>query len=615
VLLILLLGVLMAEPALAGRNQERQWRWTTDERVVVVGDVHGAYTELLGVLGEAGLVDGEGHWSGGRDHLVMLGDLIDRGPQSREALDLVMRLQTEAQAAGGRVHMVLGNHEVMSLIGDLRYVNGDDWAAFAADEGPKERERYIKRRLSQAAALDGDVRDQRMILNRAFPPGFFARARAFAPNGLYGRWLLEQHVLLVINDVAFVHGGLSSRLLEIEAERINEVAFADLKAFIKAQRRLREAGVLGLELGLGEQLYRIRGLADQNGSRSSRLPGYARTMLEGMNGLTTADDGPLWYRGTALNPAGQEHATVRAVLDHIGADRVVVGHTPTHTGRLATRIGGAVIRADTGMLPTYYGGHAAAVVFEDGELQSLYSGEGLAALAVQRWELSLGSFDGADEVEMFLATAEVVDKADLGAGSTRPFRVTLADDGRRGQAVFKTIDVPTECHADPALSGCHDSYAHEVAAYRLDRALGLDMVPPTVVREIDGVVGSLQLMVENAVNENNRRDEDLQPPDPEGFAAQFRQVRFFDHVITNLDRSGSDVLITTHDWRLHLIDHSQAFEPADVVTAPDVPPELVERVRRLQLDVLREELDELLTPAELDALLARIEAARRSSGP
>src|ERR1044071_6775839 len=95
-------------------------RWSKVERVIAFGDVHGAYDDLIQLLRAAGVVDAELHWAAGTAHVVSTGDLIDRGPGSRQVLDLLMRLQPEAQSAGGMLHVVIGNHEAMNLLGDLR---------------------------------------------------------------------------------------------------------------------------------------------------------------------------------------------------------------------------------------------------------------------------------------------------------------------------------------------------------------------------------------------------------------------------------------------------------------------------------------------------------------
>ncbi len=106
-----------------------QYAWDNVERVVAIGDVHGAYPAMVSLLKAAGLVDESLRWQGGQTHLVSLGDLLDRGPESARAMDLLMGLQPQAEAAGGRVHVVLGNHEIMNLSGDLRDVSDAELAA------------------------------------------------------------------------------------------------------------------------------------------------------------------------------------------------------------------------------------------------------------------------------------------------------------------------------------------------------------------------------------------------------------------------------------------------------------------------------------------------------
>ncbi len=154
------------------------------ERVVAFADVHGAYEELTALLQSVDVVDTGLRWSAGRTHVVSLGDLLDRGADSRKVMDLLMRLQDEAMAAGGRLHVVLGNHEAMNVLGDLRYVVPGEYAAYAGDEDAAERDRHrgeFLARQSGATAADFD---------RLFPPGYFGHRRLLGPNGTYGRWLL-----------------------------------------------------------------------------------------------------------------------------------------------------------------------------------------------------------------------------------------------------------------------------------------------------------------------------------------------------------------------------------------------------------------------------------------
>src|SRR6187399_952828 len=112
----LLIGPSLAVPGAAPASCELDGV----ERIVAVGDVHGAYDRFTEILRAAGVIDQDRHWSGGRTHLVQLGDVVDRGPDSRKALDFLMSLEKEAAAAGGQVHALIGNHEVMRMLSDMR---------------------------------------------------------------------------------------------------------------------------------------------------------------------------------------------------------------------------------------------------------------------------------------------------------------------------------------------------------------------------------------------------------------------------------------------------------------------------------------------------------------
>ena len=84
-------------------------------RVVAFADVHGAYDDWVALLQQVGVVDAQLNWAAGNTHLVSLGDLIDRGPGSRDVVELLKKLDAQAGAQGGAVHLVLGNHEVMTM--------------------------------------------------------------------------------------------------------------------------------------------------------------------------------------------------------------------------------------------------------------------------------------------------------------------------------------------------------------------------------------------------------------------------------------------------------------------------------------------------------------------
>lgn len=171
---LLVLAVLLV-PACGGAEEPVR-------RVVAVGDLHGDLDQSLAALRLAGVVDAGGHWSGGEAILVQTGDVTDRGPDSRQILDLLRRLSTEAAAAGGRVIPLLGNHEVMNLQGDWRYVHPGDVAAF------------------------GDVT---------------ARRAAFSLDGPYGAWLAQRDAVALVEDTVFAHGGIGDAFAALGVAGLN----------------------------------------------------------------------------------------------------------------------------------------------------------------------------------------------------------------------------------------------------------------------------------------------------------------------------------------------------------------------------------------------------------
>ena len=138
-------------------------------RIVAVGDLHADYPQAKSVLAAVGLVDEDAHWKGGKSVLVQTGDLMDRGPDSHRLIRLLDTLRTEARKAGGDVVPLLGNHEVMNLRGDWRYVEPADVAQYGG---------HAKRR----AALSADGED--------------------------GKFLRSLSTIVRVHDTVFVHGGV-----------------------------------------------------------------------------------------------------------------------------------------------------------------------------------------------------------------------------------------------------------------------------------------------------------------------------------------------------------------------------------------------------------------------
>ncbi len=216
--------------------------------------------------------------------------------------------------------------------------------------------------------------------------------------------------------------------------------------------------------------------------------------------------------------------------------------------------------------------------------------------------------------EEFLATAKVV-KADRMTGPTsvtNPYHLWLEKDGVQAEGLWKNVTGRPK--------GYIDSWKYEVAAYRMDKLLGLNMVPPTVQRDYEGV-GSLQLWTEAWMTLKKKMDDKIKVPSFKlGLwnRALYLQ-RFFDNLIGNEDRHQNNYLITK-DWRLYLIDHSRSFRTSKKFTTEllytekrregpmemlELPRVLVDKIKTLTFENIKEAVGDMLTEDEINAVLAR----------
>lgn len=220
-----------------------------------------------------------------------------------------------------------------------------------------------------------------------------------------------------------------------------------------------------------------------------------------------------------------------------------------------------------------------------------------------------------EAAEQFLATARVRSLRDVGDGVTKPQRATLERGGVTRSAIFKTVDVSGPGVVPAALGGdapdFQDSWRTEVAAYLVDRLVGLRMVPATVERRVNNRDGSLQWWVESKMTEAGRLQQALTPPDPEAWDRQVLKMRLFDALICNTDRNPSNILVT-QAFQLRLIDHSRAFRPRPDIARPEqltrFSQALLDGLGRLTQDALTSRAARYLTPAQIAALLQRRDA-------
>ena len=145
------------------------------EQIVALSDIHGQFDLAVEILKNNKIIDNNLNWIFGKGHVVIVGDIFDRGPKVTETLWLVYKLEKQAKENGGMVHFLLGNHEYMVLHNDLRYIH----------KKYQDASKILKLRYS----------------------------KLFGENTILGKWLRSKNTMVKINDNVFVHGGISPDFL------------------------------------------------------------------------------------------------------------------------------------------------------------------------------------------------------------------------------------------------------------------------------------------------------------------------------------------------------------------------------------------------------------------
>lgn len=566
VLCVLGMALSFVLPRSSRGEESSPWQWDDISRVVAIGDVHGSYDKLLILLRGTDLVDEKLAWAGGDTHLVFVGDMVDRGPDDRQVLDLARRLQTEAAAAGGRVHTLLGNHEVMNLSGDLRYVSEKGFLDFLPEEVKKDRSRAMQR-FRNTVGPGMTLTEIQPAFEKRFPPGYFGRLLAFWRDGEYGSWLLEQPAIIMINGVVFLHGGLTEKTAQLGLDGINRQVHTDIRGFQDAAQELVQ--VTGAPPSYADALRAANQLGGTRGSSNRTV--LARSVLQLSESVPYVPSGPLWYRGVSNETERLERESVEKALADLSARIMVVAHTPTASGRINSRFAGKVFRVDVGMA---YGREPLALVFE-GEESKIYDpatnsygpfvveppqGEGVANFAEQLPEAQMLDF---------LRNAKITRCQDEQRGVRFAKVCELEGKDLRLRAVFQSIDEKPDNVAEEPKS-VPRTYRNEIASFLLDRLLKINMVPPTVERTIDGVAGSLQVWLDTAVDmpllEVYDQMELLSGMEDEIILAD----AFMAYMDVRAQYEGVGVMLLVHEKRLQIADNTKAFS-----LSPDIDSELL----------------------------------------
>ncbi|GMI96049.1 Shewenella-like protein phosphatase 2 [Hibiscus trionum] len=278
------------------------------ERLVAIGDLHGDLEKSKQAFRLAGLIDGSDRWSGGSTTVVQIGDVLDRGGEELKILYFLEKLKREAVKSGGQLITLNGNHEIMNIEGDFRYVTEkaleefDVWA-YWFEIGNKMKSLCHGLEIPKNPFHGIPLSFHRVP--EEFSHSIRARIAALRPDGpISRRFLANNLTVLVVGDSVFVHGGLLAKHVDYGLQRINE----EVRDWI-------------------------------NGSMGGRAPEYCR----GRNAV-------VWLRKFSDELAKNCDCSL---LEHVlatipGAKRMIMGHTIQETG-----INGVcdhrAIRIDVGM--------------------------------------------------------------------------------------------------------------------------------------------------------------------------------------------------------------------------------------------------------------------------
>jgi hypothetical protein len=354
-------------------------------RVVAIGDVHGDYKAFTGILEAAGLIDSSGAWAGGTAVLVQTGDYFDRGSDIRKLLDFLRGLEPSAAASGGSVHILLGNHDAMNLLGELRDVNPVAFDAFAGSDAEKLRERAFRDYIAI-----GDARE-RALGSRpepyrekdrekwfaAHPKGYIEYQAAMQADGEYGRWLRQRQAVIQIAGSIFMHAGIDPAAPASSLEDINRIVASEIRKFDAGRKYMADDGLILPFFSLQETVEAAR--VEAAGLRGHQIVAPNRRHVDMINAVLAigtspllTSEGPLWFRGFDTWTEEDGRPLMQRLLSRYGARRFVTAHSIQTTGRIVSRFGGREFLIDTAMSGVYKSGRASALEIVGDRVTAIY---------------------------------------------------------------------------------------------------------------------------------------------------------------------------------------------------------------------------------------------------
>ncbi|MFG0275220.1 MAG: hypothetical protein ACF8QF_09200 [Phycisphaerales bacterium] len=305
------------------------------ERLVVLGFTAGQLDPLRATLIEKNLIDEEGHWIGGSAHYVQLGDVMLFGDEVLPSLEMIHRLSQEASEAGGRVTFVLGPSLYMALRRDISNIPRENYDPMATEGSDARLEAVLDTLLEQLWEYNADQEEsvrKRLRQNyadyyrRTHFPGAVEFMDAMGPDTELGQWLRQSPAVLRIGDLVLANGGVSEKYSSMSIDEINRLMLEDAT------------------------------------SDTVWVPKMADL------------EAPLWWKELSSESEGNMIPSVRRILEELGADAMVVAHSP--------RLGESMLRVDNRVY------HLQSGLSADADQEAL-----IATLEVtpQRWLFTVGA--------------------------------------------------------------------------------------------------------------------------------------------------------------------------------------------------------------------------------
>ena len=354
-------------------------------RIVAIGDIHGADAAFVSILEKAKLINTNQEWIAENTIFVQTGDVLDRGPGSRKAMDLLMNLEKQAPKKNGKVIALLGNHEVMNIIGDLRYVSAEDYASYSDSDSAKRQDAaykayvdFLKQRNEKLGVQPpAFTNEMEQDWKQKHPPGFIEHREAFSKKGTYGQWLRKHDAIAVLDGNVFLHGGISPAVKELSFDQINRKVHHELNDFDGCRDYLltqkaalpfftvdEVVSAANQELQIQKQK-RAEGIGENN---------ILQKCVSLESWLIMHPDGPLWFRGFAIWDDSEGSRNIQDLISKYKVTRFITAHTVQPDGQIHSRFNGQIFLIDTGMLSGSFfpGGRASALEINEGKVTPVY---------------------------------------------------------------------------------------------------------------------------------------------------------------------------------------------------------------------------------------------------